>query len=73
MEDRSNEDDEAVEQREAPAVPDDAEVPEADAIEQSTPLGDDEPDEEWSVGDRPEADAIEQEQGVSGDDEDDRR
>jgi hypothetical protein len=73
MEDRPSEDEEAVEERpDTPAVPDDAEVPEADAIEQATPLGGDAADEEWSVGDRPEADAIEQERDVPGDD-DERR
>jgi hypothetical protein len=75
VEDRPSEDDEAVEDRDdaAPAAPDDAEVPEADAIEQSTPLGDDRAEEDWSVGDRPEADAIEQERDVPADVDEDRR
>ena len=74
MEDRPSEDEEAVEERpDTRGAPDDAEVPEADAIEQTTPLGDDAGDEKWSVGDRPEADAIEQERDVPGDDDDERR
>lgn len=37
-----------------------AEVPEADAIEQAAPVGDQPPDEPGTIGDAPEADAIEQ-------------
>ncbi|MGZ8626569.1 MAG: hypothetical protein ACXWXK_07855 [Actinomycetota bacterium] len=53
--------------------PDEAVVPEADALEQATPVhapADDEPD---AVGDKPEADALEQARGAADDDEDDRR
>ncbi|HSJ52020.1 MAG TPA: hypothetical protein VLA90_12180 [Actinomycetota bacterium] len=62
----------ADELREEPGVPDDPEVPEADALEQTRdvrPAGDDLPSE---VGDRPEADALEQARAIDEDDEDRR-
>lgn len=53
--------------------PRDAEVPEADALEQASDLrrpAEEEPD---AVGDRPEADALEQARGVGDEDEDEER
>jgi hypothetical protein len=75
MEDRYRDDAEAadeVRQAEAPE-PGDAEVPEADALEQARdvrPGAEDRPDR---VGELPEADALEQARGIDEDDDEDRR
>jgi hypothetical protein len=74
MEDRRDEAEAAEEVREREVgTPDEAVVPEADALEQATPVrpaADELPD---AVGDKPEADALEQSLGAGEDDEDDVR
>jgi hypothetical protein len=52
------------------SVPDD--VPEADATEQTRPVGSDDATGPHEVGDRPEADALDQER-IEADEDDDRR
>ena len=73
MEERRDEAEAAEEAREREVgAPDDAVVPEADALEQATPVRPP-ADEPAAVGDKPEADALEQALGAGDDDEDDDR
>lgn len=73
MTEKREEEEAALEERDAAPPPGDVEADEADVLEQTRtlrPLGDDEPE---TVGDAPEADALDQARGVQADDEDDER
>lgn len=73
MIEQRDEEEAALEERDADPPPADVEADEADVLEQSRavrPLGDEQPD---TVGDAPEADALDQARGVQADDEDDER
>ena len=71
MSDQRDEADAADDLPDRPTQPGDAQVPEADALEQAAELSAP-PEEPETVGDAPEADALEQGRGVA-DDDDDRR
>ena len=74
MEERRDEAEAAEEVREREVgAPDEAVVPEADALEQATPVRPAADDVPAAVGDKPEADALEQALDAGGDDEDDDR
>ena len=73
MTEQRDEEEAALEERDAAPPPGDVDADEGDALEQARPvrpLGDEEPE---TVGDAPEADALEQARGLLADDEDDER
>lgn len=73
MTEQRDEEEAALDERDAAPPPEDVEADEADVLEQSRAvraLGDEEPE---TVGDAPEADALDQARSVQADDEDDER
>jgi hypothetical protein len=73
MTEQRDEEEAALEERDAAPRPEDVEADEGDVLEQARavrPLGDEEMD---TVGDAPEADALDQARGLQADDEDDER